>query len=74
MVPHPYIFEKMNASRHAEIQKEMHQARLVAHCDQRRTFARQTAYTLGRLLILLGSNMQQIGQHRETSLRTSRVL
>jgi hypothetical protein len=25
MIPHPYIYEKMYASRHAEIQKEMQQ-------------------------------------------------
>ena len=74
MVPHPYIFEKMNASRLAEIRKEMQQVRLVAHLHQRQTLVRLTVYTLGKLLITLGSNMQQIGQQGETSLRTSRVL
>ncbi len=71
MVPHPYIYEKMYASRHAEIQKEMQQARLVAQVGQRRTFVRLTVYTLGKSLIVIGSYMQQVGQKREASFRTS---
>ena len=71
MIPHPYIYEKMHASRHAEIQKATQRSRLAAHDDQRRTFVRFTAYTLGKLLIVLGSNLQQMGQQKEPSLRTS---
>ena len=71
MVPHPYIYEKMHASRHAEIQKKMQQARLVAHFDQKRSFVHFTAYTLGKLLIVLGSNLQKMGRQREVSLHTS---
>ena len=71
MIPHPYIYEKMHASRHAEIQKKMQQSRLVAHFDQKRTFVHFTAYTLGKLLVVLGSNLQQMGQQREATLRTS---
>ncbi len=71
MIPHPYIYEKMYASRHAEIQKEMQQARLAAQVGQKRTFIRLAAYTLGKSLIALGSNIQQMGQRKEASLRTS---
>ncbi len=71
MIPHPYIYEKMYASRHAEIQKDRQQARLVAQVGQRRTFVRLTAYTIGKSLIVLGSYMQQAGQKREASFRTS---
>ena len=71
MVPHPYIYEKMYASRHAEIQKEMQQARLVAQASQRHTFLRQTAYTIGKSLIALGSYMQRAEQKRKASFRTS---
>jgi hypothetical protein len=71
MIPHPYIYEKMYASRHAEIQKEMQHARLVAQVAQRPTYVRLTAYTLGKSLIALGSYMQQAGQKRKASFRTS---
>ena len=71
MIPHPYIYEKMYASRHTELQKDMQQARLAAQAGQRRTFVRLTAYTLGKILIVLGSSMQQMGQQREASLRIS---
>ncbi len=71
MTPHPYIYEKMYASRHAEIQKERQQARLVAQVGQKRAFVRIAAYTLGKSLIVLGSNMQKMGQRTEASIRTS---
>ncbi len=71
MIPHPYIYEKMYASRHAEIQKDMQDARLVAQVGQKRTFVRLAAYTLGKSLIVLGSYIQQAGQKREASFRAS---
>ena len=71
MIPHPYIYEKMYASRHAEIQKEMQLSRLVAQIGQRRTFVRLTVYTLGKSLIVLGSFMQHAGQKRKASFRAS---
>ncbi len=71
MIPHPYIYEKMLASRHAEIQKHMQQVRLAAHFYQKRTFVQFTANILGRLLIVLGSNIQQIGQPKEVSFPIS---
>ncbi len=71
MTPHPYIYEKMYASRSAEIQKDMQQIRLAAHFGQRRTFVRFAVNNLGKFLIVLGSNMQQAGQHKEASLPLS---
>ena len=71
MIPHPYIYEKMYASRHTEIQKDMQQLRLAAQVGQRRTFVRFTVNSLGKLLIVLGSYLQHAGQQKEASLRTS---
>ena len=71
MIPHPYIYEKMYTSRQAEIQKDMQRLRLASQVDQRRTFVRFTVNSLGKLLIVLGSYMQQVGQQKEASLRIS---
>lgn len=71
MIPHPYVYEKMIASHNAQLQKEMQQARLAAQAGQRRTFVRFTVNNLGKVLIVLGSFLQQAGQQKKASLRTS---
>jgi hypothetical protein len=71
MIPHPYVYEKLNASRHAQIQHEMQQIRMLAHVRQRRTLVRFTLGNLGRLLIVLGSYLQQTGQQNEASVTSS---
>lgn len=71
MTPHPYIYEKMVASHHAQIQHEMQQIRRQAHLSQRRTLVRLTVGSLGRLLIILGSQMQRTGQRNEASIPSS---
>lgn len=71
MIPHPYVYEKLIASHHAQIQHEMQQIRMLAHVRQRRTFVRFTIGSLGRLLIVLGSYLQQTGQQKEISFPSS---
>ena len=71
MIPHPYIYEKLAASHHAQIQHEMQQSRMQAQVRQRRTLVRYTIGSLGRLLIALGSYMQRTGQQNEASFPSS---
>ena len=71
MIPHPYLYEKLIATRHAEIQHEMQQIRMQAHARQRPTLLRFTVGRLGTLLIALGSQLQRTGQRRGASLPSS---
>jgi hypothetical protein len=71
MIPHPDIYEKLVASRHARIQHEMQQIRMLAHVRQRPTFVRLIIGSLGRVLIVLGSYMQRTGQQNEASVPSS---
>ena len=71
MTPHPYLYEKLIATHHAEIQHEMQQIRMLAHAGQRRTLVRLTVGRLGILLIALGSQLQWTGQRRGASLHSS---
>jgi len=71
MTPHPYLYEKLIATRHPEIQHEMQQIRMQAHAGQRRTLVRFTVGSLGTLLIALGSQLQRTGQRSGASLHTS---
>lgn len=68
MIPHPYVYEKLIAAHHAEIQHNMQQARMHAQAKQRRSLIRLTMGSFGRLLKVLGSNMQHTGQQNESSL------
>jgi hypothetical protein len=70
MIPHPYLYEKLIASRHAQIQHDMQQIRM-AHAGQQQTFVRFTVGSLGRLLIVLGSYMQRTGKRNEASVPSS---
>lgn len=71
MIPHPYVYEKMIASRHSQIQHEMQQLRMIAHERQRQTFVRLTLGSFGRLLKVLGYNLQRAGQRNEVSIPSS---
>ncbi len=71
MIPNPYLYEKLIATRHAEIQHEMQQIRMLAHAGQRRTLLRVTVGSLGTLLIALGSQLQRTGQKSEASFHSS---
>ncbi|GEM_PF-1822488 len=68
MIPHPDVYAKLVASRHAQIQHEMQQIRMLAHIKQRPTLVRLTIGNLGRVLIVLGSYMQRTGQQNDTAL------
>ena len=67
MIPHPYVYEKLVASRHAQIQHEMQQIHLLAQVRQRRTLVRLTVGKLGKALIVLGSYMQRTSQQKKAS-------
>jgi hypothetical protein len=67
MAPHPYVYEKLIASRHAQIQHEMQQIHLLDQVRQRRTLVRLTVGKLGKALIVLGSYMQRTGQQKKAS-------
>ncbi|HEY6287254.1 MAG TPA: hypothetical protein VIX20_16430 [Ktedonobacteraceae bacterium] len=71
MIPHPYLYEKLIATRHAEIQHDMQQIRMLAHAGQRRTLVRFTVGSLGTLLVILGSYLQRTGQRSGASLPSS---
>ena len=68
MIPHPYVYEKLIATRHAEIQHNVQQARMQNQAKQRRSLVRFTIGSLGRLLIVLGSNLQRTGQRSKVSI------
>ena len=70
MTPHPYLYEKLIAVRHAQIQHDMHQSRM-AHAGQRRTLVRSTVGSLGTLMIVLGSCLQRTAQRSGASLHSS---
>jgi hypothetical protein len=71
MISHPDVYEKLIATRHAQIQHDMQQIRTLAHVRQRQTLVRSMVGSLGRLLIVLGSYLQQTGQRKEISFPSS---
>ncbi len=70
MVPHPYLSEKLIATRHAQIQHDMQRSRRQAHVGQRRTLIRSTVGSLGTLMIVLGSYLQRMGQQSGASFHS----
>ncbi len=70
MIPHPYLYEKLVATRHAQIQQDIHQSRM-AYAGQRRTLVRSTVGSLGTLMIELGSHLQRTGRRSGASLHSS---
>ena len=71
MIPHPYLYEKLIASHHSQIQHEMQQIRMQAHVRQRRTLVRLTVGNLGALLVALGYFLQRTGQQNKASFPSS---
>jgi hypothetical protein len=71
MIPHPYVYEKLVATRHAEIQHDMQQIHIQDQVKQRRTLVRLTINSFGRLLKVLGSNLQRTGQRNKVSFPSS---
>jgi len=70
MTSHPYLYEKLIATRHAEIQHDIQQSRMQAYAGKRRTFLRSTVGSFGTLLIVLGSFLQRTGQRSRASLHS----
>ncbi len=68
MIPHPDVYEKLVASRHAQIRNEIKQVRMLARMRQRPTLVRRTIGSLGRVMIVLGSYMQRTGQQNDNVL------
>ena len=68
MISHPDVFEKLVASRQAQIQHEMQHIHMLARVRQRPALVRLTIGRLGKVLIVLGSYMQRAGQQNEASL------
>ena len=71
MTPHPYLYEKLLVERHAQIQRDMQQSRMLAYAGQRRMLVRHSVGMLGSLLIELGSQLQRMGQRSGASLHSS---
>jgi hypothetical protein len=71
MTPHPYLYEKLIAARHTQIQHEMQQIRMLAHLGQRRTLIRSTVGSIGTLMRVLGSHLQRTDQRRGASFHSS---
>jgi hypothetical protein len=67
MISCPDVYQKLVASRHAQILHEMQQLHMLAHVKQRPTFFQLTVSSLGRLLIVLGSYMQRTSQQKKAS-------
>ena len=71
MIPHPYLYEKLIATHHAQIQHDMQPSRMQAHAGQRRILVRSIVGSLGSLMIILGSYLQRTGQRSGASLHSS---
>ncbi len=70
MIPNPYLYEKLIATRQAEIRHEIQQSRMKAHARRRGTLVRSTVGSFGSLLIVLGSFLQRTRQGSGASLRS----
>ena len=68
MSNNPYLYEKLVATRQAEIRHAMQQSRKPAQPEQSPAFAGHAADKLGTLLVELGSRLQRRGQHRGTAV------
>ncbi len=71
MTPHPYLYEKLIATRHAQIQHDLQQSHMLAHVGPRRTLVRSTVGSIGTLMIVLGSYLQRMGQRSGASFHSS---
>jgi hypothetical protein len=71
MTPNPYLYEKLIAMRHAQIQHDMQHSRMRVHALGRPKLARYVVGVLGGLLIEWGSHLQRTGQRSGASLHSS---
>jgi len=61
MTPHPYLYEKLIATRHAQIQHDMQLSRKHAYAAERPTLVQYAVGRVGTLLIEWGSHLQRTG-------------
>jgi hypothetical protein len=71
MTPHPYLYEKLIATRQAQIRHDIQQSRMAAHAGRQRTLMQSTVGKFGTLLIELGSHLQQTGQRNGAPIHSS---
>ena len=63
-----FLYEKMVATRHAEIRRDMQLSRKPAHVEQSPTFVENAANRLGTLLVEMGSRLQRVEQPRRATI------
>jgi hypothetical protein len=63
-----YLYEKLLATRHAEIRRDMQLSRKPAHIEQSPTFVENAANRFGTWLVNLGSRLQRTEQQHGASL------
>ncbi len=64
MSNNPYLYEKLVATRQAEIHHAMQQSHRPAHSEQTTTFVERVTGRFGSLLVELGSRLQRTEQQR----------
>ena len=63
-----YLYEKMVATRQAEIRRDMQLSRKPVHIEQSPTFVENAADRFGTWLVELGSRLQRTKQQQGASL------
>ena len=71
MTPHPYLYENLIATRHAQIQHDMQLSRKQIHVGERPTLVQYAVGRFGTLLIEWGSHLQRTGQRSGVPLHSS---
>ena len=71
MTFHPYLYEKLVATRHDQILHDMELSRLQASTGPKGSFVWSMVGSFGTLLIEWGSYMQRVGQRSRASLPIS---
>jgi hypothetical protein len=68
MTNNPYLYEKLVATRQAEIRHDMQLSRKLTTTRQQHTFTSNAANRFGTLLVELGTRLQRTECQREASL------
>jgi len=68
MSNNPYLYEKLVATRQAEILHDVQRSRKPAHAEQSPTLVENAADRLGTWLVELGSRLQRVEQHHGASI------
>lgn len=68
MSNNPYLYEKLVATRQAEIRRDMELSRKPAQAEQSSSFVENAADKLGSILVDLGSRLQRAEQPRKATI------